>query len=55
MCCDFMPHDQQIITTSINGEVSVFSIEDKSRMFMHETLPELIQQNRNLQLPADTF
>ena len=52
-----MPHDQQIITTSISGEVSVFSVTDQKRVFMHETLPDLIQQNRDLKamVPEGTF
>lgn len=27
MNCDFLPNDQQIVTTSIAGEISVFSVK----------------------------
>ena len=41
--CDFMPSDQQIVTTSIEGEISMFSVKQQKRVFHHETLPALIQ------------
>lgn len=27
MGCDFMPNDQQIITTSMTGEISIYSVK----------------------------
>jgi WD40 repeat protein len=48
MSCDFMPNDQQILTTSINGEISVFSVKRQQRVLLHETLPELIRKRDEL-------
>ena len=50
-----MPNDQQIIATSITGEISIFSVESQKRTFLYETLPLLIQANKDGQLPEGTF
>ena len=41
MGVDFMPNDQWLITSSLAGEFSVFSVKRQERIFYHDSLPEL--------------
>ena len=44
MGVDFLPNDQKIVTTSLRGEISVFSVKRQQRIFFHETLPGKVEQ-----------
>jgi len=46
MCCDMMPNDEHIITTSLDGEVSVFSVDGQKRIFLYETIPLIIAADK---------
>jgi hypothetical protein len=39
MNVDFMPNDQQILCTSMEGEISMYSVKQQSRILFHETIP----------------
>jgi len=57
MGVDFLPNDQKIVTTSIKGEISVFSVKRQQRIFFHETLPGRIESviaDKKL-IEGDTF
>lgn len=43
MGVDFMPNDQQIITTSMTGEISIYSVKRQERVYFHETLQDKIE------------
>jgi len=43
MSCDFLQNDQQILVTSMEGEISIFSVKRQERIFYHETLPGIIE------------
>ena len=51
MNCDFLPNDQQIVTTSIAGEISVFSVKRQERVFYHDTMPGLIAADKAARAP----
>lgn len=51
MSCDIMPNDEHIITTSIEGEISVFSVSTQKRIFFYETLPLIIAADKENRLP----
>ena len=58
MGVDFMPNDQQIITTSMDGEISIYSVKRQERVFFHETLQEKIEnlvQAKKFGSAADEF
>jgi len=41
MGVDFMPNDQWLVTSSLAGEFSVFSVKRQERIFHHDSIPEL--------------
>lgn len=53
MSCDFMPNDTQIVATSINGEISIFCTNRQKRTFYHDTIPELMAQDKENRLPPE--
>jgi len=48
MSVDFMPNDQQILTTSMDGEISMFSVKRQERVFHYETRPGMINAEKEL-------
>jgi WD40 repeat protein len=54
MSCDILPGDEHIITTSINGEVSVYSTKTQSRVFFYETIPLMIAADKENRLPEQS-
>lgn len=44
MTCDFLTNDQQIIVTSMEGEIGMFSVKRQKMNFYHPTLPALIEE-----------
>lgn len=48
-----MSNDDHIITTSIDGEVSVFSAKSQSRIFLYETIPLMIAADKENRLPEE--
>jgi WD40 repeat protein len=51
MSCDVMQNDENIIVTSMNGEVSVFSTKTGKRTFLYETIPLMIAADKKVMLP----
>lgn len=48
-----MSNDDHIITTSIDGEVSVFSAKTGKRIFLYETIPLMILADKENRLPEN--
>lgn len=46
MSCDFMPNNQWILVTSMEGEISIFSIKKNKRIFFHETIPGICAEEK---------
>jgi len=46
MSCDFMPNNQWLLVTSMEGEISIFSIKRQQRIFFHETIPGIINAEK---------
>lgn len=42
MSCDFMPNNQWLLVTSMEGEISMFSVKKQTRIFYYDTLPDII-------------
>ena len=53
MGVDFMPNDQWLVTSSIAGEFSVFSVKRQERIFYHDSIPELEKVKADNALPAE--
>jgi hypothetical protein len=53
MSCDILANDEHIITTSINGEVSIFSTKTQNRFFLYETIPLMIAADKENRLPEN--
>lgn len=44
--CDFLPNNQEIVTTAHNGEVSIISMASQKRIHFHDSVEELVHENR---------
>ena len=54
MSCDFMPNDQTIIATSMEGQISLFSVKRQQRIFFHESIPGMVQEEYERQTLVNT-
>jgi len=50
-----MQNDQQIVTTSIEGEVSIVSVKKQARVFHHNTLDKIRAIEKENQVPAEAL
>ena len=50
-----MQNDDHIITTSMDGEVSVFSAKTGKRIFVYDTIPLMIAADKENRLPEDSM
>jgi WD40 repeat protein len=48
LSCDFMPNCQQILVTSMEGEIMMVSVKRQMSIFMHDTLPALRDERKKL-------
>lgn len=53
MCCDFITNDQQIVTSSLEGEISIYSTKRAQRILLYESLPILIKESKENRPQAD--
>ena len=48
LSCDFMPNCQQILVTSMEGEIMMVSVKRQMSIFMHDTLPAIKEERKKL-------
>jgi hypothetical protein len=44
MSCDFLCNDGQIVCSTVEGEIDIYSLNRQKRIWHHETLPGLIAE-----------
>lgn len=53
LSCDFVCSDCFIVSTTINGDIDIHSINREKLAFHHETLPALIEQHKENMKPIE--